>query len=41
MLIAVITGVVIAGATGNLLMGILAGTGWMALVIFMDNRKEN
>ncbi len=33
---AIITGVVIAATTGNVLAGIGAGVAWMVLVLFMD-----
>ena len=40
MVMAIITGVVVAGATGNPLIGILAGVGWMLVVGLMDNGRR-
>ena len=40
MVMAIVTGVVVAGATGNPLVGICAGVSWMVLVLFMDNGRR-
>lgn len=37
--IAVITGLGVAGSTGNPLFGILAGAAWLALVGYMDANR--
>lgn len=40
MIIAVFTGLAVAGSTGNALLGVLAGAGWMVLVMYMDANRS-
>jgi hypothetical protein len=39
MVMAVITGIVVSGATGNPLLGVGAGVAWMVLVAIMDSGR--
>jgi hypothetical protein len=41
MVMAVITGIVVGAATGNALLGIGSGVGWMVLVMMMDSGRRN
>jgi len=40
MVMAVITGIVVGGATNNALFGVSAGVAWMVLVAIMDGGRR-
>jgi hypothetical protein len=39
MIVAILTGLAVGGATGNPVLGVAAGVGWMLLVTFMDGGR--
>lgn len=39
MVVAIVTGVVVAVSSGNILAGLGAGGAWMLLVLFMDRNR--
>ena len=41
MVMAIITGVAVAVSSGNIVAGIVAGTAWMLLVLFMDRNRTD